>query len=208
MKELLHSLKVRIAVLLVASLFIYSRDAQAANEDSCLAMMLINPDNNDPLLIHFSFIGNVPINSFQFLGLWDFGDGNFSTDSCPDHTYSQPGTYVVCLSFSICIGGGLSCHDDTCESITVGTMASVEGDESGLHKFYTYPNPVVSEFRLRSDSNKEMVVNIKDISGRTVFSGIVKNDSPIDATGFSNGIYFIEAGSEGHILKRKMVVQK
>jgi PKD repeat protein len=28
---------------------------------------------------------------------WDFGDGTFSTQENPIHTYTQPGSYTVCL---------------------------------------------------------------------------------------------------------------
>ena len=39
---------------------------------------------------------------------WDFGDGNYSTQQNPTHTYSQPGTYVVQLTV----------RNDTCEHTT------------------------------------------------------------------------------------------
>ena len=45
---------------------------------------------------------------------WDFGDSNTSTLSDPSHTYSQPGTYWVCLIASE------ACYADTfCDSVTV-----------------------------------------------------------------------------------------
>lgn len=46
--------------------------------------------------------------------LWDFGDGNTSTNQHPNHTYGSPGTYTVCLYVQD------SCGADTlCQSLTV-----------------------------------------------------------------------------------------
>src|SRR5690606_32357913 len=43
--------------------------------------------------------------------LWDFGDGNLSTNLNPTHTYQQYGTYTVCLTVSN------DCYTDTiCQS--------------------------------------------------------------------------------------------
>ena len=97
MEKTLHLFKFKLLLLLTAGLLFTNHSSASVNEDSCWASMLITPDNNDPLLLHFSFAGNVPAGSFQFLGMWDFGDGGISGDSCPDHQYTQPGTYVVCL---------------------------------------------------------------------------------------------------------------
>src|SRR5436190_22501430 len=154
MVQPLHFLKSKLsfvfAFCLLASL------AARADEDSCMAAMLVIEDHNDPMTYHFAFSGTVPAGSFQFLGLWDFGDGFTSTDSCPVHTYVQPGSYIVCLSFSICIGGGLSCHDDTCVTITVGNLAGIENPDGNLHHFYFYPNPVKNSFHIRSDANRDI----------------------------------------------------
>jgi PKD repeat protein len=43
--------------------------------------------------------------------LWDFGDGNTSTQPNPFHTYNQPGTYLYCLTIDSCPA--------VCDSITV-----------------------------------------------------------------------------------------
>jgi PKD repeat protein len=40
---------------------------------------------------------------------WDFGDGNFSTDQFPTHTYASPGAYTVCLTASSNCGNNQAC---------------------------------------------------------------------------------------------------
>lgn len=207
MKIFLRSAETKIIIFLFLAFVLTANKAKAeVAEDSCLAMMMVTPDHFDPLLMHFSFTGNVPINSFQFLGSWDFGDGFTSTDSCPDHQYTQPGTYIVCLSFSICIGGGMSCHDDTCESITIGTM-NIENTDGSLHTFYSYPNPVRNEFHIRSDSNKELEVKIRDVSGRLVLATMVNNDDAIDAATLAGGMYFMEVTDRVSTLVRRLNVR-
>ncbi len=46
---------------------------------------------------------------------WDFGDGNFSTQQNPIHTYSQSGTYVVTLTV----------RNDTCDNTTSRQIAVI-----------------------------------------------------------------------------------
>jgi PKD repeat protein len=46
--------------------------------------------------------------------LWQFGDGGTSTTASPNHTYSSPGTYNVCLIRTDICGS-----DTTCQTITV-----------------------------------------------------------------------------------------
>jgi len=52
--------------------------------------------------------------------LWDFGDGNTSTEENPIHTYSEEGTYTVCLT----VINSDEIEDTSCEEITV-TAAEV-----------------------------------------------------------------------------------
>lgn len=56
----------------------------------------------------FSYTGGSP-GASNFL--WDFGDGNTSTQPSPFHTYAQSGTYYYCLTIDSCTA--------VCDSVTV-----------------------------------------------------------------------------------------
>lgn len=56
------------------------------------------------------------INSYA----WDFGDGNTSSSIIPLHTYSNQGTYVVCLTITTTLG----CTATYCDSIVVGSATN------------------------------------------------------------------------------------
>ncbi len=49
--------------------------------------------------------------------LWDFGDGNTSTEDNPVHVYSEAGLYEVCLSIS---DDSNTCSNTACEYVQVG----------------------------------------------------------------------------------------
>ncbi|GAB4413218.1 MAG: hypothetical protein OHK0039_19910 [Bacteroidia bacterium] len=49
---------------------------------------------------------------------WDFGDGNTSTQPMPQHTYAQPGTYLVSLLASNALG----CTDTALLPLVVGSV--------------------------------------------------------------------------------------
>lgn len=69
-------------------------------------------------------------NTFQFNSLatgsgtmqyhWDFGDGNYSTDANPIHTYSTASIYNVCLA----IADGVGCVDTVCNLIRPSSPAN------------------------------------------------------------------------------------
>lgn len=58
---------------------------------------------------------------------WDFGDGTTSTEENPDHVYSDPGSYYVCLSLLTVD----SCTSAYCEEIVIGGP-----DTSGVCEAY------------------------------------------------------------------------
>ncbi|MEM6267820.1 MAG: PKD domain-containing protein [Bacteroidota bacterium] len=67
-------------------------------------------------------IGNTVFFNNQSLGgavnyFWNFGDGSTSAQANPTYTYSQPGTYTVCLLAS---SANFACDDTICIPITVG----------------------------------------------------------------------------------------
>jgi hypothetical protein len=66
-----------------------------------------------PLTVKFTNC-TTPVGSFQYL--WNFGDGNISTEFAPAHTYLHPGCYPVTLSAT-----GF-CGSDTLRSMVVDTL--------------------------------------------------------------------------------------
>ena len=52
-----------------------------------------------PLTVHFVPEITTSVNTKPDL-LWNFGDGTFSSEAEPDHTYTEPGTYNISLTIS------------------------------------------------------------------------------------------------------------
>ncbi len=82
--------------------------AQACNAD-----FIIYQDSVTPGLYHTNNLSTSNANPSYF---WSFGDGTTSTLQSPDHTYSAPGTYSVCLTIS----DQGNCTDTKCDVVTVG----------------------------------------------------------------------------------------
>jgi len=60
---------------------------------------------------------------FQTTWTWYFGDGSTSNDAQPFHTYSEPGSYAVCLvavSVYETSAGLITCTDEFCNEVTIG----------------------------------------------------------------------------------------
>lgn len=81
--------------------------------------------------------------------LWDYGDGNISTQQNPNHTYAASGTYTVCLTVTNDCGTDSSCQsvtttlpdNDDCANatlLTVGSSCSLQTFDS---QFHTAENP-------------------------------------------------------------------
>ena len=65
---------------------------------------------------------------FQTAWTWSFGDGTTSNDAQPVHTYSEPGTYITCLTVTSIFeqqgGGVITCLDSICQEIHVQGQGS------------------------------------------------------------------------------------
>jgi PKD repeat protein len=71
---------------------------------------------------------------------WTFGDGTFSFDSLPQHTYNNPGSYEIMLV----VGNGTGCQDTSWASVLVNappvadfTMAVIDSSCAGITIGYT-----------------------------------------------------------------------
>jgi hypothetical protein len=82
---------------------------------------------------------NLSMNATSFM--WNFGDGNTSSETNPVHTYTANGTYTVELTaINNC---GASTLQQTISVIVVGT-----NEANWLNDFRLYPNPNTGTFTL------------------------------------------------------------
>ncbi len=72
---------------------------------------------------------------------WDFGDGSYSYDKNPIHTFMKNAVYKVCLTV-----GGISCYNTYCKEVVVGTNDS-------LPVVPCKPDFYIQNFVINSDSS-------------------------------------------------------
>jgi parallel beta-helix repeat protein len=137
--------------------------------------------------------------------LWDFGDGNSSTDANPTHVYSSASTYSVSLTVT-----------NACGSATFGpTLVNVINsgiEENASMQVSLFPNPTNGTFNVTlSDVNgSETVINVIDVTGKSILvkniaAGV--NQATLDATTFASGIYSVKI-SNGEFTKVIRLVRK
>ena len=113
---------------------------------------------------------------------WDLGDGQGASGLNPVHTYSQNGSYTVCVTAFNSCGS-----EDTCETVTILSVGELGGQSS----FSVYPNPahdrVIVE-GLKSSSGYRLVNTL----GTTVRKGMVAaGRTEIRLEALANGVYLL-----------------
>lgn len=100
---------------------------------NCSVSFTHNSSSTNPLNFNFTrqqnslLIGQniYPINSYS----WDFGDGTTSASSNgnQNHTYSQPGTYIVCLTRNVVdsLNNNNVCSSSFCDTIVISNTCHI-----------------------------------------------------------------------------------
>lgn len=91
--------------------------------------------------------------------LWDFGDGNTSTEVAPEHNYLQEGSYDVCLS----IVNQYGCTDMQCKENYI-TIADPMADFT-VDSTFAFCPPLLARFTNLSTNANYYEWNFGDISG-------------------------------------------
>lgn len=154
--------------------------------------------------------------NYQFI--WDFGDGNSSTEAFPTHVYAGSGPYTLCLTMAD--DGG--CTDTYCEDISVDDDGYLGMTPDGglvrsaltinviqelpvsvqerprMEVTRLWPNPVDDQLSLMLQSSRSggMQLSILDMNGREVASsnvGLVAGGNllPLDVAHLDQGMYII-----------------
>ncbi|MCB0396264.1 MAG: PKD domain-containing protein [Flavobacteriales bacterium] len=97
--------------------------------------------------------------------LWDFGDGNTSTQQNPSHVYAANGTYLVCLTVTDnCVS------DSSCANVVIQTTST--GMVPAQPMFSIYPNPGHGRFtlRLHNADPQDYTLEVYDLQGKRLFT--------------------------------------
>lgn len=96
----------------------------------CNANFTAYPDTNNIGVVYFS---NNSTGNFTNL-YWSFGDGSSSSSLNPVHTYSQQGTYLVCLT----VYNNTGCQSSYCDSVIIGNPSG-----PCTPVFYAFPDSTI-----------------------------------------------------------------
>ena len=82
-------------------------------------------------------------------------------------------------------------------------------NENAADDFVIYPNPTEGKFVIQLNSEVEADINIIDITGKSVFTGVVNGSDEIDITGIEKGLYLIHISgiNEHNSTIKKLIVK-
>jgi PKD domain/Secretion system C-terminal sorting domain len=156
--------------------------------------------------------------------LWDFGDGNTSTQAYPQHQYAGPGNYNVCVTVSFS-----GCSQTYCDTIVVINKVSapftinvvdpnaiaVDPSMSDLQAT-VWPNPSQGQIQVdfQLSAAEQVRLRLLDLRGSVVVDGASRTIEAgtqrlsLDASAVAQGIYIAELWVGERAQHFKVVLQK
>lgn len=145
--------------------------------------------------------------------LWDFGDGNTSTEFEPTHTYIINGNNNVSLTVT-----ALNAIEESCESKfgpvkIIANKCSQDGiciDISDTTVLDLFPNPSNGRFNLSfNDCIKFCEVSVFDVLGKVIYQNIVTNDNQvfIDISKCAKGAYLVRVSSDNMSITKRVIIE-
>jgi PKD repeat protein len=139
--------------------------------------------------------------------LWDFGDGETSTEENPTHVYGQDGTYEVSLTATSEMCGD-NVHTETIMISTIGISETKNTEAVSV-----YPNPSNGDVYLSvKQVLKNVTVQVFNLQGNMLFSRnlLQLGPGPIKINGFTklqSGVYFMEVRSNQVFFREKLFIK-
>ncbi len=169
-------------------------------DDVPTASFSANADTTHVVFLNTSMGGTNPTY------LWDFGDGNTSTEETPTHDYAGGGTYTVTLTVTN------DCGTETFEMSIVITTATNE--ITFLEEFLLFPNPNDGQFTivLKGEPKDDLHINLINIIGQYIHKEEVDFTSGQLTKTFNFdrlpvGTYIVELKSNQQVSYKKVVIE-
>ncbi len=144
--------------------------------------------------------------------LWEFGDGNTSTEEAPVYAYELPGTYNISLTVTTPTGA----TDQTESEVTVDYCVGIE-DLKAANAFAVYPNPSNGVINVLmpavATTSNDYQIKIIDVMGRVVQTSYTTATATasthrINTDVMPMGLYFITVQQSGEMVYQTKVLVK
>lgn len=206
-------------------------DGSCEYEFECGISFTVTPDSTGAQVIWITPSDNI-FNAVEVL--WDFGDGNTSSDLFPIHTYAGDGPYMLCLTALFQDPGSNEfCEITYCAELT-DEMINPPGmqtqgfsinviDPSGttgisetdlISDLNVWPNPASSHVQLEFslDNSENIAIVLFDVAGKRVQadSFAASNGSnlyQIDVSNLTPGMYLVRLTGEHNQTTTRLVKQ-
>jgi PKD repeat protein len=139
--------------------------------------------------------------------LWDFGDGQTSTETSPTHAYDMDGTYTVVLTSTNACGSNTAS-----EIITVITVVSKE--PFNFEKIKVFPNPSSGTINIEISGLKMQIIHFELFNSIGQLVGVSDADfqagylkSSLDFGNLPTGLYNLRIHNKSHTTLVKVLVQ-
>jgi hypothetical protein len=135
---------------------------------------------------------------------WDFGDGQFSDEENPSHSYASNGEYIITLT---------STSSQGCDSRESKSFGPVTGAEFSLDRVVKlYPNPVIDGKVIISHSGvaEALDVEIFNSQGKSLHHttlGQNTGEGVLNLSGLVPGVYLIRVKSSDATFVRKIFLK-
>ncbi len=160
--------------------------------------ILVN--NHGPYTFSFTTVNPLNIIGYQ----WSFGDGNYSNQPSPVHTYNAIGNYVVTLNLmSIC---GYST-----DSVSTHIYTKIDDLNFANGSVIIYPNPTKDNATITSKDGVIMKsVKLMNVMGQVILHDYVSTPDKHEITlsGVASGMYNVEIETDKGIVTKKLEIVK
>ncbi len=133
---------------------------------------------------------------------WDFGDGAFSTESNPIHTYNTNGLYTISMTVTKC---GKS--DTMTKTVQINTDLNLNQFDL-KDKITVFPNPTADRFKVNLNKTVEKCsAVIFDAKGTILFTEerSAISSFEMDLSSLSSGIYILKITANQNVFYSKIV---
>ena len=153
---------------------------------------------------------NNSVNATSYL--WNFGDGNFSTEPNPCHIFEASGTVVVTLTaYNEC---GSAVDSNRYQKILYLSSLGVEDVTNQVSNITIVPNPNTGEFTVYYEgvSNEPVEVSVLNLLGQKVLpvskESLPGNKVKINLGHVPQGMYLLMLENESSIAFRKFLISR